>query len=169
MTSEMKLEPAADEIERVAKALCTVFWGDDTYWDGFRISARAAILAMDRRVSPPAEPVAPAVTGPGLWVSPGDVSLMFSHINSNWRVVVCSLSTEADAERLAAAISSLGSPQPPATQSVEPTKEMIQAGLDDLGWERLDDPKLNAALEAAVAGVYRAMRAAAIVRPCEPS
>ena len=41
------------------------------------------------------------------WVAPGDVSVMYSHINSNWRVVVYGRPTEEDADRLATAIRSL--------------------------------------------------------------
>ena len=54
---------------------------------------------------------------------------------------------------------------PPTYADAEPTKEMIQAGLDDLGWGKLGDAALDASQEQAVASVFTAMRAASLASP----
>lgn len=53
--SDVKLEPTAEEIERVARAMCRNVSGKVTFWHRFKSTARVAILAMDRSASPPTE------------------------------------------------------------------------------------------------------------------
>jgi hypothetical protein len=96
MTSEVKLEPTAEEIERVARAFCRAQGYDPDFmmgrmdvggmfpaWQCYETHARAAILAMDRRASPPAVcDVATMHTSSGLpdyfaRVTVGDRSLEF--------------------------------------------------------------------------------------------